>query len=102
MRFFNTAGPCNPEDHYMLPATERLPNVQTLIDQKAYFVIHGPQQSGKTTAMIELARLLTATGRYAAALASMEVGAAELAILEDWQAATGWQLPAELRPPAVA
>ena len=107
MRFFNVAGPCNPEDHYMLPATARLPDVQTLIDQKAYFVIHGPRQSGKTTAMLELARQLTATGRYAAALVSMEVGAAfnddpgaaELAILEDWRAAAGWQLPAALQPP---
>ena len=76
MRFFNVAGPCNPADHYMLPATERLPDVQRLLDQKAYFVIHGPRQSGKTTAMLELARQLTAAGRYAAALVSMEVGAA--------------------------
>ena len=71
MRFFNVAGPCNPADHYMLPATERLPDVHTLIDQKAYFVVHGPRQSGKTTAMMELARQLTAAGRYAAALVSM-------------------------------
>ena len=107
MRFFNVAGPCNPEDHHMLPATARLPDVQTLIDQKAYFVLHGPRQSGKTTAMIELARQLTAAGRYAATLVSMEVGAAfndnpgaaELAILEDWRAALIWQLPGDLQPP---
>jgi type II secretory pathway predicted ATPase ExeA len=107
-RRFNVAGPCNPEDHYMLPATARLPDVQTLIDQKAYFVLHGARQSGKTTAMIELARQLTAAGRYAAALVSMEVGAAfndnpgaaELAILEDWRAALVWQLPAALQPPS--
>jgi hypothetical protein len=107
MRFFNTAGPCNSEDHYMLPATARLPDVQPLIDQKAYFIIHGPRQSGKTTAMIELARLLTATGRYAAALVSMEVGAAfnddpgaaELAILSSWRFRVDRRLPAELLPP---
>jgi type II secretory pathway predicted ATPase ExeA len=107
MRFFNTAGPCNPEDHYMLPPTARLPNVQMLIDQKAYFVIHGPRQSGKTTAMLELAQQLTAAGRYAAALVSMEVGAAfnndpgaaELAILSAWRMWAN-RLPAELRPPA--
>ncbi|RRR71819.1 MAG: ATP-binding protein [Candidatus Viridilinea halotolerans] len=106
MRFFNTAGPCNPDDHYMLPATARLPDVQMLLDQKAYFVLHGPRQSGKTTAMIELARQVTAAGRYAAALVSMEVGAAfntdpgaaELAILSSWRM---WaeSLPVELRPP---
>jgi hypothetical protein len=57
--------------------------------------------------MIELARLLTATGRYAAALVSMEVGAAfnddpgtaELAILSSWRMWAN-RLPAELRPPA--
>nr|WP_217352431.1 ATP-binding protein [Candidatus Viridilinea mediisalina] len=106
MRFFNTAGPCNPADHYMLPATARLPDVQLLLDQKAYFVVHGPRQSGKTTAMIALARQVTAAGRYAAALVSMEVGAAfntdpgaaELAILSSWRM---WadDLPVELRPP---
>jgi type II secretory pathway predicted ATPase ExeA len=56
--------------------------------------------------MIELARQLTAAGRYAAALVSMEVGAAfndnpgaaELAILSAWRM---WadRLPEELRPP---
>ncbi|MCX6032613.1 MAG: ATP-binding protein [Chloroflexi bacterium] len=107
MRFFNVAGPCNPADHYMLPATERLPDVQSLIDEKAYFVVHGPRQSGKTTAMIELARQLTAAGRYAAALVSMEVGAAfnddpgaaELAILDSWRFRVERRLPPELQPP---
>jgi hypothetical protein len=39
-RFFNTAGPCNPEDHYMLPPERRLPGIRPLIDEKAYFVVH--------------------------------------------------------------
>jgi hypothetical protein len=93
MRFFNTAGPCKPDIHYMLPPTDRLPDVQLLIDQQSYFVLHGPRQSGKTTAMLELARRLTAAGRYAAVLVSAEVGApfsqdlgaAELAILDAWR-----------------
>jgi len=62
MRFFNTARPCNPQDHYMLPPTERLPGLRRLIDQKGYFGIHAPRQTGKTTAMLELGRELTATG----------------------------------------
>ena len=107
-RFFNTAGPCDPEDHYMLPAASRLPDVARLIAQKGYFVIHAPRQTGKTTAMMDLARRLTATGKYVAALVSMEVGAAysddlgaaESAILNDWRGTTDWQLPAELQPPA--
>ena len=78
MRFFNTGGPCNPISHYMLPATARLVNgdVHQLIAQQAYFVVHAPRQTGKTTAMIELARQLTASGDYTALIVSMEVGAA--------------------------
>ena len=107
MRFFNTAGPCNPDIHYMLPATVRLPDVRQLIDQQGYFVIHAPRQVGKTTAMLSLARELTAAGRYVALLVSMEVGAAfnddpdvaEGAILSDWREAVRAWLPDELQPP---
>jgi hypothetical protein len=33
MKFFNTARLCRPEDHYMLPALSRLPEMRELIDQ---------------------------------------------------------------------
>jgi len=92
----------------MLSATARLPDLDRLIDRQACFVIHGPSQSGKTTAMNSLAHELTASGAYAAVLVSMEVGApfnhdpgvAELAILESWRAAAEWHLPARFHPPA--
>ena len=108
MRYFNTAGPCKPDIHYMLPAAARLPEVRPLIDQQAYFVIHAPRQIGKTTAMITLARELTAEGRYAALLVSLEVGAAfndnpgaaESAILGTWRGDAELWLPPDLRPPA--
>jgi type II secretory pathway predicted ATPase ExeA len=109
MRFFNTAGPCNPADHYMLPATARLAdaNVLKLIESKEYFIVHAPRQTGKTTAMLALARELTASGEYVAVLVSMEVGAAfpddiekaELAILSDWRLAIQFQLPEASYPP---
>ncbi len=107
MRFFNTAGPCDPKDHYMLSPTERLPQAQRLIDQKGYFVVHAPRQTGKTTAMLNLGRELTAAGRYVAVMVSMEVGnafnddpgAAELAILGAWRRAARARLPADLQPP---
>ncbi|WP_437752115.1 ATP-binding protein [Sorangium sp. So ce1389] len=106
-RWFNTAGPCNPADHYMLPPEERLPGVRDLIDRKAYFVLHAPRQIGKTTSLLTLAQALTREGRYLAILVSMEVGApfpedpgaAELAVLAEWRRTADWQLPAELRPP---
>lgn len=75
MRWFNTAGPCKPDIHYMLPATARLPDLVGLIDQQTYFVLHAPRQTGKTTAMIALGRELTASGRYVALMVSVEVGA---------------------------
>ena len=52
-RFFNIAWPCFAAKHYMLPATERLPEVPSLIRKELYFVIHAPRQSGKTTALYE-------------------------------------------------
>jgi hypothetical protein len=106
-RWFNTAGPCNPVDHYMLPAMRRLPEVRSLIEQKSYFVVHAPRQAGKTTALLSLAQELTAEGRYTAALVSMEpgqsfpqdVGAAEAAVLARWRRRLQAQLPPELLPP---
>jgi hypothetical protein len=88
-RHFNTTGPCQPDIDYMLPPTARLPNLEQLIEQENYFDIYAPRQTGKTTAMLALAKQLTATGKYAAVMVSVEVGQpfthdvdrAELAIL---------------------
>ncbi|WP_437922855.1 cupin domain-containing protein [Sorangium sp. So ce291] len=33
-RWFNVAGPCKPEIHYMLPALRRVPTVRQLVDQR--------------------------------------------------------------------
>ncbi|MDR3171422.1 MAG: ATP-binding protein, partial [Treponema sp.] len=51
VRFFNTTGPCNPVDHYMLPPEERLvgAQLQRYIRHKLYWVLHAPRQTGKTT-----------------------------------------------------
>jgi hypothetical protein len=66
VRFFNTAGPCLPDRHYMLPPEPRLPEARGLIDRGHYFVVHAPRQTGKTTTLATLARKLTAEGEYAA------------------------------------
>jgi hypothetical protein len=106
-RWFNTAGPCRADRHYMLPALRRLPAVRSLIEQEGYFVLHAPRQVGKTTALQSLAGELTAEGRYVSVLVSMEmggpfsqeVGTAELAVLEDWRQDAHAQLPPDLQPP---
>ena len=46
---FNIAGPCLPDEHYMLPALERLPGIMRIVEQRSYFVLHAARQSGKTT-----------------------------------------------------
>ncbi|MGD1906015.1 MAG: AAA-like domain-containing protein [Leptolyngbyaceae cyanobacterium] len=107
-KWFNTAGPCQADIHYMLSPLARLPQLERLIAQRGYFVIHAPRQVGKTTAMLALAQQLTASGQYTAVMVSAEVGAAfpqepglaEAAILDAWQNTAQWQLPAELHPPA--
>jgi Cdc6-like AAA superfamily ATPase len=104
-KWFNTAGPCQADIHHMLPAGDRLPELEQLIAQRNYFVIHAPRQVGKTTAMLTLAQELTASGQYTAVMLSLEVGAvfshdpdtAERAILDEWQDAIGFYLPAELQ-----
>ena len=105
-RFFNTTGLCKPEKHYMQPAEGRLPDLGPFFEDEAYFVVHAPRQSGKTTSFHHLARRLTAEGRYAAVLASCETGrvaqddldrgvtAVIDAIFED----ASLDLPEELRP----
>ncbi|MCK5323718.1 MAG: hypothetical protein KAJ45_06205, partial [Desulfobulbaceae bacterium] len=66
MRFFNTAGPCNVEDHYTIPPLERfnLDDILMLIEQKKYFVLHAPRQTGKTTCMLALMEHLNKEDRY--------------------------------------
>ncbi|MDR1052111.1 MAG: ATP-binding protein, partial [Deltaproteobacteria bacterium] len=49
IKIFNTAGPCNILEHYMLPVLPRLPDVSEMIEAKEYFILHAPRQSGKTT-----------------------------------------------------
>ena len=92
----------------MLPATQRLEayNVHLLIRQENYFVVHAPRQVGKTTAMHELARELTASGEYISIVLSLETGAAyprdplkaEQAILTNWRIPITIHLPPELHP----
>lgn len=58
----------------MLPVDERLPDARTYVDYGFYFVVHAPRQSGKTTALLGLAKELTAEGRFVALSFSCETG----------------------------
>jgi hypothetical protein len=102
---FNTTGPCLEERHYMLPPEQRLSEVRDLIDDHAFFVIHAPRQTGKTTLLRNLSRRLTQEGRYVALTASLEsciepdVPQMLRQILTQIMHDAKFQLPANLRPP---
>jgi len=74
-RFFNTTGPVNPEDHYCLPPLARIDfdEMRILIDQKKYFVLHAPRQTGKTSCLFALRDHLNREGRFLCVYANMEV-----------------------------
>ncbi|MDR1241743.1 MAG: ATP-binding protein, partial [Deltaproteobacteria bacterium] len=71
-KHFNIAGPCIPAEHYMLDAIARLPEARTLAENKHYFVIHAPRQSGKTTLLKSLTREIGAEGKFYALYCSLE------------------------------
>lgn len=106
-RTFNTAGPCRPDLHYMIPAERRLPQAWGLVEEGAYFVVHAPRQTGKTTALRALAANLTASGKYAALHFSCETGetagdddvSAQQALLWSLRNSASIYLPPDLRPP---
>ncbi|MDM8538627.1 ATP-binding protein, partial [Desulfobacterales bacterium HSG17] len=66
MRYYNTAGPVNCKDHYCLDPLSRfdLDEVLQLIDQKKYFVLHAPRQTGKTSSLHALMKLLNKHDKY--------------------------------------
>jgi hypothetical protein len=76
MRFFNTAGPVNCEDHYCLSPLTRfnLDEILSLIDQKKYFVLHAPRQTGKTTCLLTLMDYLNREGQYRCLYVNVEMG----------------------------
>ncbi|MBM4366072.1 MAG: ATP-binding protein, partial [Deltaproteobacteria bacterium] len=104
-RFFNTAGPCDAERHYMLPAEARLPEVTLLVERQQCFVIHAARQTGKTTTMRAFAARLRAQGA-AVVYATLEqsqgdddVARSEARWIEIIDGDARFQLNAALHPP---
>ena len=72
MKRFNTTGPCFPDEHYMVPALDRLPGVRELVAGGGYFVVHAPRQTGKTTALQALVGEINAKGEMFALYCTLE------------------------------
>ena len=72
--FFNTEGPQQSDLHYTLPPLQRwdLVEVLSLIEQRKYFVLHAPRQTGKTTCMLALMDYLNEHGKYQALYVNIE------------------------------
>ena len=83
-RFFNTAGPIDAEMHYHLPPLSRLDveDLQLLIRQRKYFVLHAPRQTGKTSALLALRDDLNAGGEFRCVYVNVEAAQAAREDLE--------------------
>lgn len=77
-RFFNTAGPIKPDLHYNVDPLVRIDllEIEMLIRQEKYFILHAPRQTGKTSCLLALRDYLNAQGIYWAVYANVEAGQA--------------------------
>jgi len=73
-RYFNITGPCRPEMHYMLPPADRLigASLERYLQEKLYWVLHAPRQTGKTTFLINWMHELNRSGQYVACYVTVE------------------------------
>lgn len=90
----------------MIPPVPRLPEVPRLLEEGAYFAVHAPRQTGKTTTLRAIAAELTEQGRYAALYVSCEAARAvddpvetQTLLLEVMRERADEQLPADCQPP---
>ncbi len=78
MKSFNTAGPNQPDIHYQINPLSRwnLTEMLHLIDNRKYFILHAPRQTGKTTCMLSLMNHLSREGKYKALYVNIEAAQA--------------------------
>ena len=77
-KIFNTAGPFQPDIHYNIDPSTRIDQdeLDSLIYQRKYFVLHAPRQTGKTSCLLALRDYLNTRGEFYAVYANVEVGQA--------------------------
>ena len=42
-KYFNTTGPCEAHQHYMVPPLPRVPEAPGIVAMGGYFVLHAPR-----------------------------------------------------------
>lgn len=77
MKTFCIAGPVVATDHYFIShRLDRDTKIHQLLEEKKYFILHAPRQSGKTTGLLELVKILNDGGVYKALYVNVEVAQA--------------------------
>ena len=84
MRYFNTHGPVNAQEHYVVPRRALVEQLTTQIEQGKFFTIYAPRQMGKTTLLNNLETELRPRPNYLPIVLSFE-------IYESWSAAEFWE-----------
>ncbi|MBV7336516.1 AAA-like domain-containing protein [Chloroflexi bacterium TSY] len=79
MRYFNTHGPVNEQEHYVVPRDRLVDDLVTHIEQGKYFTIYAPRQMGKTTLLHKLNDRLIVHGSFIPILLNFEQ-------FEEWSA----------------
>jgi hypothetical protein len=108
VRFFNTTGPCNPDDHYMLPPAERLQGAQLhrYVRDHLYWMLHAPRQTGKTTFLQSWMREINAAAVAVACYVSVEraqgIATRDKAMPEICEAIRQWAADSRLPVPQTA
>ncbi len=72
MRYFNTSGPCNPQEHYTVMRAAMLAEGMEKIRRGKYLTLFAPRQAGKTTYFQLLAREMRRTGDFIPIVLSFE------------------------------
>jgi len=58
MRYFNTFGPVNQTEHYVVSRRELITDLVAQIERGTYFTLYAPRQMGKTTLVRHLSEEL--------------------------------------------
>jgi len=55
---FNVTGVCVPNMHYIVDISNKIKEIEEMVDYGHYFTINRPRQYGKTTTLFTLAKKL--------------------------------------------
>jgi energy-coupling factor transporter ATP-binding protein EcfA2 len=84
MRYFNTHGPVNAEEHYVVPRRALVEQLTAQIEQGKFFTIYAPRQMGKTTLLNALETELRPRPGYLPIVLTFE-------LYESWSVAQFWE-----------